>query len=68
MSRRSSEALAKAAAVQRRRDDVGEALADLRHGLGGAPGRPVVGPWFLPLVAGACGLVVAWSLRRLLRG
>ena len=69
--RRESEARARAAALARRRDDVREAVADVRGALeqaGGArlaalPGRAGAA-WVLPIAAGGLGIAIAWSLRR----
>ena len=69
MSRR-SEALARAAALARRRDDVREAVAEMRGALDRAGGSRLAafpargGAWILPLAAGALGIAIAWSLRR----
>lgn len=68
---RQSEARAREAALARRRDDVREAVAEVRGALeqaGGPrlaafPGR--AGAWVLPIAAGALGIAIAWSLRRL---
>ena len=63
MSRR-SEARRRAAVLARRRDDTREALHQVRGGndLSGAlPGKV----WVLPIAAGAVGIAIAWSLRRL---
>lgn len=64
MSRR-SEAQARAAALARRRDDVREAMADVRGALERAGGPRLNAAWVLPIAAGALGVAVAWSLRRL---
>ena len=75
MSRRSEER-ARAAALARRRDDVREALAEMRGAVDRAGGRRLAafagrsapgraGAWVLPIAAGALGIAVAWSLRRL---
>ncbi|MDE2690957.1 MAG: hypothetical protein OXI49_10625 [Acidobacteriota bacterium] len=74
--RRQSEARARAAALARRRDEVREAVADVRGALeraGGprlaafsgrsSPGRAGAA-WVLPIAAGALGIAIAWSLRR----
>ena len=69
--RRESEARARAAALARRRDEVREAVADVRGALeraGGPrlaefPGRAGAA-WVLPIAAGALGIAIAWSLRR----
>lgn len=63
--RRESEARARAAALARRRDDVREAVADVRGALERAGGpRLRAGAWVLPIAAGALGIAIAWSLRR----
>ena len=70
MSRR-SEAQARAAELARRRDDVREAMAEVRGALERAGGPRLAafsgkgGAWVLPIAAGALGIAVAWSLRRL---
>ncbi|MDE2852411.1 MAG: hypothetical protein OYL92_11710 [Acidobacteriota bacterium] len=67
---RQSEARARAAALARRRDDVREAMADVRGALdrAGAPRLAALpgkgGAWVLPIAAGALGIAIAWSLRR----
>ncbi|MDE2977636.1 MAG: hypothetical protein OXU63_08965 [Acidobacteriota bacterium] len=79
--RRQSEARERAAALARRRDEVREAVADVRGALErvgvprlaalsgrSSPGRSSpgrAGVWVLPLAAGALGITIAWSLRRL---
>ena len=68
---RQLEARERAAALARRRDDVREAIADVRGALEGAGGPRLAvlpgksGAWVLPVAAGALGIVIAWSLRRL---
>lgn len=70
MSRR-SEARARAGKLARRRDDVREATARFRDALEGAGGdrlsgkTALTGTWVLPIAAGAVGIAIAWSLRRL---
>ena len=53
-----------------RRDDTREAVAQVRRALGDVGGthlsRVRVGTaWVLPVAAGAVGIAIAWSLRRL---
>ena len=69
MSRR-SEARKRAALLVRRRDDTREAVEQVRRALGDMGGadlsRVRAGTaWVLPVAAGAVGIAVAWSLRRL---
>ena len=68
---RQSEARAREAALARRRDDVREAMVDVRGALERAGGPRLAaftgksGAWVLPIAAGALGIAIAWSLRRL---
>jgi len=68
---RQSVARARAAALARRRDDVREAVAEVRDALERAGGPRLAalpgkgGAWVLPIAAGALGIAIAWSLRRL---
>gem|GEM_PF-2299604 len=69
MSRRSEERR-RAAVLARRRDDTKEAVEQVRRALGDVGGtdlsRVRVGAaWVLPVAAGAVGIAIAWSLRRL---
>lgn len=69
MSRR-SEARRRAAVLARRRDDTREALHQVRGALGDVGGVDLTGArsgkiWVLPIAAGAVGIAIAWSLRRL---
>lgn len=67
---RQSEERARTAALARRRDDVREAMADVRGALEKAGGPRLSafpgkgGAWVLPIAAGALGIAIAWSLRR----
>ncbi len=65
-----SEARKRAALLARRRDDTREALEQVRRALGDVGGadlsRVRAGTvWVLPVAAGAVGIAIAWSLRRL---
>ena len=69
MSRR-SEARARAAVLAGRRDDTREALDQVRRALGDVGGTNLSrvrtgGAWVLPVTAGAVGIAIAWSLKRL---
>lgn len=69
MSRR-SEARRRAALLSRRRDDTREALEHVRKALGDVGGTDLSrvrtgAAWVLPVAAGAVGIAIAWSLRRL---
>lgn len=64
MSRRSEER-ARAAILARRREDFREAMTDVRGAIERASGARVGAAWVLPVAAGALGIAIAWSLRRL---
>ena len=63
MSRKSEER-ARAAALARRRDDVREAMAEVKGALEQAGGPRLSSAWVLPIAAGALGIAIAWALRR----
>lgn len=69
MSRR-SEARRRAALLARRRDDTREAVEQVRSALRDVGGTDLSRvrsgkAWVLPIAAGAVGIAIAWSLRRL---
>ncbi len=69
MSRRSEERR-RAAVLARRRDETKEAVEQVRRALGNVAGTDLSrvragAAWVLPVAAGAVGIAIAWSLRRL---
>ncbi len=64
MNRR-TEARTRAAALARRREDVRTAMADMKEALGKTNDAGSRTAWVLPAAAGALGIAIAWSLRRL---